>query len=454
MNTQNLNSALETLRRYMNSMNSQAPNSALESIRRYTIAGIVVVLILTCGVGVWATTTEISGALIAPGTIVVDSNIKKVQHPTGGIVGEVRVRDGDRVKTGDILVRLDDTVTASNLAIVTKGLTELSARKARLEAERDGAETINFPDNLVRQANDPEVAQVLTAERKLFDLRRSARAGQKAQLGERIKQLEEETTGLSAQKVSKEKEIALIERELGGVRELFQKNLVPMTRLTSLEREATRLGGESGQLVASIAQAKGKIAELRLQIIQIDQDLSSEVAKEMREIDGKIGEFVERKVAAMDQLKRIDIRAPQDGTVFQSTVHTVGGVIPPGEAIMLIVPDADKLMVEARVNPQDIDKVQLEQTAALRFPAFNVRTTPEIIGIVKRISADITTDQRTGLNFYTVRIAMPPNEVIRLGDVKFVPGMPVEAFVQTGERTVISYLMKPLSDQIGRAFRE
>ena len=258
MNTQNLNSALETLRRYMNSMNSQAPNSALESIRRYTIAGIVVVLILTCGVGVWATTTEISGALIAPGTIVVDSNIKKVQHPTGGIVGEVRVREGDRVKAGDILVRLDDTVTASNLAIVTKGLTELSARKARLEAERDGAETINFPDNLVRQANDPEVAQVLTAERKLFDLRRSARAGQKAQLGERIKQLEEETTGLSAQKVSKEKEIALIERELGGVRELFQKNLVPMTRLTSLEREATRLGGESGQLVASIAQAKGK----------------------------------------------------------------------------------------------------------------------------------------------------------------------------------------------------
>src|ERR1039457_7075725 len=454
MNTQNFNSALETLRRYMNSMNSQAPNSALESIRRYTIAGIVVVLILTCGVGVWAATTEISGALIAPGTIVVESNVKKVQHPTGGVVGQLLVRDGDRVKAGDLLVRLDDTIMRANLAIVTKALTELYASKARLEAERDGAETVKFPDDLMQQADVPEIAQVLMGERKLFELRRSARAGQKAQLQERVNQSAEETTGLNAQKVAKEKEIKLNEHDLAGGPNLFKKNPVPMTRLTSLERDATRIDGERGQLIATIAQAKGKIAELRLQIIQIDQDLSSEVAKEMREIDGKIGEFVERKVAAMDQLKRIDIRAPQDGTVFQSTVHTVGGVIPPGEAIMLIVPDADKLMVEARVNPQDIDKVQLDQTAALRFPAFNVRTTPEIVGIVKRISADITTDQRTGLNFYTIRIAMPPNEVIRLGDVKFVPGMPVEAFVQTGERTVISYLMKPLSDQIGRAFRE
>jgi HlyD family secretion protein len=454
MNTQNINSALETLRRYMNGTNAQSPNGSLESIRRYTIAGFVVVLVLTGGVGVWAATTEISGALIAPGTIVVDSNIKKVQHPTGGIVGEVRVRDGDRVKAGDILVRLDDTVMAANLAIVTKGLTELTARKARLEAERDGTETVKFPDSLVSQADDPDVAHALTAERKLFDLRRSARAGQKAQLAERAKQLEEEITGLSAQIDAKEKETAFIERELTGVRDLFAKNLVAMTRLTSLEREATRLGGERGQLIASVAQAKGKIAELRLQIIQIDQDLSSEVAKEMREIDGKIGEFAERKVTAMDQLKRTEIRSPQDGTVFQSTVHTVGGVIPTGEAIMMIVPDADKLMVEARVNPQDIDKVQLDQTAALRFPAFNVKTTPEINGLVKRISADITTDQRTGVSYYTIRIAMPPSEIARLGDVKFVPGMPVEAFVQTGQRTVISYLMKPLSDQIGRTFRE
>lgn len=454
MNMQNLNSALETLRRHMNSMKAQAPTSALESIRRYTIAGIVVVLILTCGVGVWAAATEISGALIAPGTIVVESNVKKVQHPTGGVVGQLLVRDGDRVKAGDLLVRLDDTIMRANLAIVTKALTELYARKARLEAERDGAETVKFPDDLMQQSDVPEIAQVLMGESKLFELRRSARAGQKAQLQERINQSGEETTGLSAQKVAKEKEITLIEHELAGVRDLFNKNLVPMTRLTSLERDATRIDGERGQLIATIAQAKGKIAELRLQIIQIDQDLSSEVAKEMREIDAKIGEFVERKVSAMDQLKRTDIRSPQDGTVFQSTVHTVGGVMPAGEPIMLIVPEADKLTIEARVNPQDIDKVQLGQIAALRFSAFNVRTTPEIFGTVSRVSADTTTDQRTNQSYYTIRIAMPPEQVTRLGDVKLVPGMPVEAFVKTGERTVISYLMKPLSDQINRAFRE
>ena len=224
--------------------------------------------------------------------------------------------------------------------------------------------------------------------------------------------------------------------------------------MTALERDATRLDGERGQLVASIAQAKGKVAELNLQIIQVDEDASSEVAKEMRETEGKIGEYVERKVAAADQLKRTDIRAPQTGTVFQSTVHTVGGVIPAGEPIMLIVPDAEKLAVEARVSPQDIDKVQVGQTAVLRFSAFDTRTTPEIFGKVTRVSADTTTDQRTGLSYYTIRIALERDQTARLGNVKLVPGMPVDAFVQTGERTVISYLMKPLSDQIVKAFRE
>ena len=242
--------------------------------------------------------------------------------------------------------------------------------------------------------------------------------------------------------------------ELSGVRDLYQKNLVPITRLNSLEREASRLDGERGQLIASTAQAKGKIAELQLQIIQVDQDLSSEVAKEMREINSKIGEFVERKVSALDQLKRTDIRSPQDGTVFQLAVHTVGGVIPAGEPIMMIVPDADRLTVEAHVNPQDIDKLHLGQSAALRFSAFNARTTPEIFGSVSQISADTTTDQHTNQSYYTIRIALTADQVARLGEVKLVPGMPVEAFIKTEDRTVISYLMKPLSDQINRAFRE
>jgi HlyD family secretion protein len=424
------------------------------SMRRHLIAAIVVVLVLVIGVGGWAATAVISGAVVASGSIVVDSNVKKVQHLTGGIVGELRVRDGDRVRAGDIVVRLDETVTRANLAIVTKGLDELTARKARLESERDGSDTIIFPAQLLAGSGDPDRAAAMDSERKLFNLRRTARNGQKAQLRERIAQLGEEIAGLTAQQNSKAKEIALIERELAGVRELWKQNLVQLTRLTALEREAARLDGERGQLIAAAAQAKGKVAETTLQILQIDQDIASDVAKELREVDGKIGEFIERKVTAEDQLKRTDIRAPQDGTVFQLAVHTVGGVITAGDPIMLIVPDADNLSVEVKVNPQDIDQLQLNQKAILRFTAFNVRTTPEIEGTVTRISADTSTDQRTGQSYYTVRIAMAADQVERLGDVKLLPGMPVEAFVQTGDRTMFSYLMKPLHDQFVRAFRE
>jgi HlyD family secretion protein len=427
---------------------------AHRSIYKHMIAGIVVVVVLAGGVGGWAATTELSGALIAQGSIMVDSNVKKVQHPTGGVVGELRVHDGDKVKAGEIVVRLDDTVTRANLAIVTKGLDEFNARKARLIAERDGASAITFPDEMLARPDEPTVANAITNERKLFELRRTARAGQKAQLRQRIDQLQEEIGGLTAQQAAKTREITLIGQELEGVRDLYKKNLVPITRLTTLERDAARIEGERAQLIASVAQAKGKIVETELQIIQIDQDLSSEVAKDMREVDGKIGEFVERKVTAEDQLKRIDIRAPQDGTVLQSTVHTVGGVITAGDAIMMIVPGADNLIVEAKFNPQDVDQLQLGQTAMLRFSSFNQRTTPEIAGKVTRISADTTTDQRTGQSYYTVRVSMPTEEVMKLGDVKLIPGMPVEVFAQTGERTVFSYLVKPLHDQLMRAFRE
>jgi HlyD family secretion protein len=345
-------------------------------------------------------------------------------------------------------------VTRANLAIVTKGLNELAARKARLETERDGVETIAFPTELTERTSDPEIGRIMAAERKLFELRRSARIGQKAQLRQRIAQLREEIIGVTAQQTAKAREIVLIQRELEGVQDLYKKNLIQLTRLTQLERESTRLEGERGQLIASGAQTNGKISELELQIIQIDQDLASEVAKEMREIDGKVGEFVERKVTAEDQLRRVDIRSPQDGTVFQSNVHTVGGVISAGADIMLVVPEADNLLVEAKVNPQDIDQLQVQQKALLRFPAFNQRTTPEIDGLVTRISADIATDQRSGATYYTIRIALPPAELAKLGELRLVPGMPVEAFVQTGQRTALSYFAKPFLDQLARAFRE
>src|SRR5215213_139481 len=441
-------------------MNSEPNNpepkwDTRQSISRHTLAGLVIVIVLAGGVGGWAGTMTLSGALIAQGSVVVDSNVKKVQHPTGGIVGELRVRDGDRVKQGDIVVRLDDTVTRANLAIVTKGLDELSARKARLESERDGVNTVAFSaDLLARAAKDPDIAAIVDGERKLFEIRSTARTGQKAQLRQRIEQLNEEIRGLKAQRESKEKETKLIAREKEGVYDLWKQKLVPLTKLTQIERDETRLEGEAGQLTAQTAQVGGKISETELQIIQIDRDLSSEVARETREIDGKIGEFVERKVTAEDQLKRIEIRSPQDGMVFQSNVHTVGGVITAGDAMMLIVPDADNLTVEAKVNPQDIDQVRPGQIALLRLSAFNQRTTPEIYGTVTRISADATTDQRTGQTYYTIRIAMPGDEVAKLGEVRMVPGMPVEAFVQTGERTMISYLVKPLHDQLMRMFRE
>ena len=428
--------------------------SASESIRRHILAGSILVGVLVIGLGGWASTAQISGALIAQGSIVVDTNVKKVQHPTGGVVGELFVRDGDHVKTGDVLIRLDETVTRANLAIVNKGLVELYARKARLAAERDGADTMAVPPELAGRLDEPDVKEAFASERKLFDLRHQDRLGQKQQLQERITQLQQQISGLAAQQSAKDKGIALTEQELQGVRDLWQKNLVQLNRLTSLQRDEARLEGERGQIIAQAAEVKGKIAEIQLQIIQVDQDLSSDVAKELRETDSKIGEYVERKVTAEDQLKRTDIRAPQDGIVFQSTANTVGGVIAAGDPIMLIVPESDNLTVEVKVDPKDIDQVQLGQTVVLRFTSFNVRTTPEINGTVSRIAADTSTDQRTGQSYYLVRIAMPAQELKRLGDVKLTPGMPVEAFIETGERTMMSYLIKPLHDQLMRTFRE
>ena len=231
--------------------------------------------------------------------------------------------------------------------------------------------------------------------------------------------------------------------------------MVQLTRVTALERDAARLEGERGSLVSSIAQTKGKMTETELQILQIDQDLRTEVGKELAEIRGKLAELVEKRVAAEDQLKRVDIRAPQDGVVHQLSVHTVGGVITPnGEPLMLIVPEADALTVEAKIQPQDIDQVRIGQKAVLRFSAFNQRTTPELTGEVSRVSADVTKDEKTGISFYTVRIGLTMAEIARLNGLKLVPGMPVESFIQTGERTVISYLTKPLADQLAKAWRE
>jgi HlyD family secretion protein len=434
--------------------NNLGASSARRSIRRHTVLALSSVFFLVGGLGGWAAVTELSGAVVAPGSVVVDSHVKKVQHPSGGVVGEILARDGDRVRAGDVVVRLDETVAKANLSMVAKSLDELFARQARLEAERDGLAAIVFPAGLIDRMAETEVAGLLEGEQRLFANRREARSGQKAQLQERISQLQEQIDGLNLQAQAKADEIKLIQDELTGVQELWKKNLVPITRVTALRREETRLRGERGQLISSVAQAKGRISETALQILQIEQDLRSEVSKELREGQAKISELVERKVAAEDQLRRIDLRAPQDGVVHQSTVHTVGGVINAGEPLMLIVPEADELSIEVKVSPQDIDQLAPGQETVLRLSAFNQRTTPELKGKVSLIAADLVVDQRTGAQHYPVRIAFADGERERLGASKLVPGMPVESFIQTHSRTVFSYLTKPLSDNLTRAFRE
>ncbi len=434
---------------------SPASNRTAASMRRALLGGAIVACVLTLGIGGWSATTDISGAVVAGGALVVDSNVKKVQHPTGGVVGEVRVREGDRVKAGDIVLRLDDTQTRANLAIVTKALDELAARQARDEAERDAATQVTFPPELLSRIAEADVARVVDGERRFFETRRSAREGQVAQLRERILQLKEQIQGLEDQVAAKQREIALIDEELKGVRVLWQKNLIQLARLTALERDAARLQGERGALVSNIAQTRGRMAETELQILQIDQDLRSEVSKDLAEIRSKTSEYVERKVAAEDQLRRIEIRAPQDGVVHQLTAHTVGGVISPqGEPIMLIVPEADALSAEVKIAPQDIDQVRIGQSAIVRFAAFNQRTTPELEGEVTRISADVSLDQKSGVSYYTLRINMPETEIERLKGLRLVPGMPLETFIRTGDRTVLSYLIKPLTDQINKTWRE
>ena len=424
------------------------------SIRRHIVLGLAAVMLVAGGIGGWAATTEISGALIAPGSVVVESNAKKVQHPTGGVVGEIAVTNGMSVTAGDILIRLDETMTRANLQIVSKTLDEMTTRRARLRAERDGASEMSWPSAFKNRGQEESIVELMADEQRLFELRKTTRLGQKRQLRERIAQLNEEASGIMAQQAAKSQELVLVNNELEGVRELWSKQLIQMNRLTALEREAARLDGERAQLIAAAAQGRGKVSEIELQITQIDRELASEVGREMREIDGKAGEYAERKVAAEDQLRRIDIRAPISGTVHELNVHTVGGVISAGEQLMLIVPASERLTVEARVAPQDIDQVRVGQAAALRFSAFSQRTTPEINGAVSRVSADVTTEQRTGITYYTARIAIGPDELARLGDVRLVPGMPVEAFIKTADRTVGSYLTKPLFDQVARAFRE
>jgi HlyD family secretion protein len=425
----------------------------LASMRGHLLVGAAVLGLLFGALGGWSALTELVGSVISQGQIAVDGSSKKVQHPTGGVVSVLNVSEGDRVKAGDVLVRLDDTATRASLGIVNKSLDQFTARLGRLSAERDDAAEVTFAPELLARADEPEVKMLMAGESSLFALRATSRERHKAQLAERIVQLREEVAGLDNQIRAKGSELSLIAGELAGVSKLYRSNLVPLQRVNQLAREAARLDGEKGQLEAAIAQAHGKIGEIELQILQVDDDLRSDVAKEMRDTEGKIAEFGERRLAAEDQLRRIEMKSPRDGIVHQLAVHTIGGVINPGEVVMLIVPDRERLVVETRIAPQDINNVHPGQDTFIRLTSFNQRTTPEIEGRLQRVSPDLTTDQRTGATYYTAAITLEPGSVARLGDAQLVPGMPAEVFIRTTPRTVLSYLLKPLSDQLSRALR-
>jgi HlyD family secretion protein len=418
-----------------------------DEIKKYLWIGSVTAVLLVGGIGGWTATTNLAGAVVAPGTLVNDSYNKKVQHPTGGVVGEIAVHDGDKVEPGAVVMRLDETIARASLGVITSQLDELAVRLARLKAERDEAETIALPASLASRADTPEVREMIAGERSLFESRRSGRAGQEAQMNERINQLMEEIRGLEAVSTAKSKEIELATSELTENTKLWDRNLIPLSRFTALHREQTRISG-GAQLIATIA----KIAKTRLAIIGLDRDHKTEVMKDLRETQAKVSELTERRAAAEDMLRRVEIRAPQSGIVHELGIHTAGGVVSPGEQIMLIVPEGENLVIEARIDPRDIDHVHVGQDAFIRFRAFNQRTTPEFRGTVIHLAADLTKEPQQA--YFVARIGLSETELASHPQFRLPPGMSAEIYSRTTERTALSYLVKPLADQIMRAFRE
>ena len=424
----------------------------MPQVRGRLLLGLCAVIFGFFGFFGWSLIASLAGAVVTSGQVVVESDIKKVQHQQGGIVGAIAVKNGDRVNAGDLLIRLDDTLARTNLAQVVSQLMQLMGRRARLEAERDGRDILHLPENFNTLGLDaPMIAK---GEQRLLSESRASREAQKSQLRERIGQYEREIEGLEAQANAKVKEHALIAIELKGVEDLYRKNLVPLTRQTALQREAARLTGESGSLLAGMAKSRGQISEINLQLLTLEQVARTDANKELREVEAQIAQLIERRIAAIDILNRIEIRAPHSGFVHEASVHTLGGVVAPGESIMLIVPDADKLSIEVRISPADIDQVRLGQKAVLRLSAFNQRITPEVTGKITRIAADLTKEPQTGMMYYTGRLAIDEGEFAKIKHLALMPGMPVEAFIETDERTAFSYFTKPLSDAYHRAFRE
>lgn len=438
----------------MNDMAQPRPFSARSSLTRHFLATTVLAVALLLGIGGWAMTTQLSSAVIASGTVVVENDVKKIQHLTGGIVGALLVREGDSVTAGQALIRLDATTVQASLAIVQNTLAQLYARRARLRAEQLGAADFTIPEDISALTSRSDIALLETSERKLFESRRDALIGMKNQLQSRKAQLVDEAGGLTVQVKAAEDGLAVIAEEVDALQGLYSQGLVSMQRLNALKRERAELEGDRGARIASRAQTAGKSNEIDLQNLQLDEDRRSEIAKELTEVEAKIAEDEERRVAALDQLKRLDIRSPVDGRIYQLGVHAVDSVVNPGDVLMRVVPRTDELMVDASIATSDIDELRVGQPAEIRFSAFNQRTTPEVDAEILTISPDVITDERTGLNHYKVRIRPKPQSLAALKDLSLYPGMPADVFIKIADRTVISYLAKPLTEQLRHTFRE
>lgn len=417
--------------------------------------GLICVILLGGGFGGWAATASLKGAVIASGQLRVETNRQVVQHLDGGVVAEILFRDGDVANAGDMLIRLDDTRLSSELAALESQLYEIIARRGRLEAVQTGAETIEFdPELLEAAAANPDVAKLIKGQQALFDASLDARLKEKAVMAERKLQFAEQIRGAEAEVKSLERQSELIEEELVGQRRLLASGNIRKGQVLALEREAARLLGESGQLIGEIARLRGQISEIDVELSRMDATMLEEAISQSRELGFRELELKERRFSLKDQLSRLEIRAPVGGIILDSTVHALKSVIRPAEPIMYIVPSDSELVVDARVEPINIDQMYPGQDAVMRFSAFNTRTTPEIFGKISKTSPDVTLDEQTGLSFYKAEVKMNEGELEKLEGQELVAGMPVEVYIQTGERTPLNYLMKPITDYFQRAWTE
>ena len=408
---------------------------------------------LVLGLALPMAVIPISGAVIASGEVSVASKVKKIAHPRGGVIAEIPVSNGTRVKAGQLLMRLDTNVSAASAEMTVESIDQLRAREARLRAERDALPGIDFPADLLARQAEPLVAQVIGEERRIFALDRQTVAGQVAAIQAQIAQAGKAAGNYRVQADVYRQQADLIAEERRANDELWEKRYTTLQRRNELARAAVGLGGSVASAEAQASQLGSKVAELRQQMIVIAQDSRARAGAELAQVQSKLIELKQNNVVAQDANERNLIRAPYAGVVDKLAFTTIGGVIPAGETIMEIVPDKDPYVVTARVSPADVDELTTGQKVLIRFSAFNSRTTPELEGRLTRIGADRTVDQQRGMAFYTVEAEVLPGELAKLGELKLRPGMPAEAFIQTGSRTMLSYLFKPLSDQFARAFR-